>query len=180
MNTATPGFANVKQVETRPWYKHRWPWFIMLGPFMVVVAGFITMYIAYTRQDALVVDDYYKQGKAINQDLRREHAAASMNLSANLRFDPAEGKLTGVFNSPEKRADGILVLRMVHSTQPEKDVVFDVKAAADGSFSVALPMLEKARWQLIIEDEARTWRLSGEWIWPQQRTASLKPVLTVE
>jgi uncharacterized protein len=180
MNTATAAFANANQKEQRPWYKHRWPWFIMFGPFMVVVAGFITMYIAYTRQDALVVDDYYKQGKAINQDLRRQHAAASMKLSADLRYDPAEGKLTGKFNSLLKQAEGNLVVRMVHSTQPEKDVVLDVKVGADGSFSVALPMLEKARWQLIIEDEASTWRLSGEWIWPQQRTASLKPLVPVE
>ena len=66
--------------EVAPWYRHRWPWLLMLGPFAVVVAGFVTMWISFTGADALVVDDYYKQGKAINQDLRRDRVAATLGL----------------------------------------------------------------------------------------------------
>jgi hypothetical protein len=39
---------------------------------------------------------------------------------------------------------------------------------SEGQFSLSLPMLERAHWQVQIEDAARTWRLQGDWSWPQQ------------
>ncbi len=39
----------------QPWWRHRWPWLLMAGPFLVVLAGSYTAYLAYTREDALVV-----------------------------------------------------------------------------------------------------------------------------
>src|SRR3712207_6000995 len=92
----------------KPWYKHRWPWLLMLGPAVVVVAGVYTTYLAFSQPDALVVDDYYKQGKAINQDLRRDRAAASMALEAMLRYDPATGKLAGTIASHKQPLSGKL------------------------------------------------------------------------
>ena len=47
--------------SSKPWYLHRWPWRLMMGPFLVVIAATYTGWIAFTRQDAMVVDDYYKQ-----------------------------------------------------------------------------------------------------------------------
>ena len=78
-----------------PWYTHRWPWLLMLGPAVVAVAGIATSYVAFTSQDALVVGDYYKKGKAINQDLRRDRAAAALGLAVELRYDAAAGLLRG-------------------------------------------------------------------------------------
>jgi len=71
---------NALDKQVAPWYKHRWPWLLMLGPFVVLVAGFVTMWISFSGADALVVDDYYKQGKAINQDLRRDRVASTLGL----------------------------------------------------------------------------------------------------
>ena len=102
----------------RPWYMHRWPWFIMLGPAIVVVAGIHTTWVAFTQQDALVVDDYYKEGKVINQDLSRDRIAADMRLRAGLRYDPAAGMLSGTVNGLGDAATGKLNIKLVHSTQP--------------------------------------------------------------
>ena len=54
-----------------PWYRQRWPWLLMLGPAIVVVAGIVTAVIAIETDDGLVTDDYYKRGLAINQTLER-------------------------------------------------------------------------------------------------------------
>ncbi|MCC7269385.1 MAG: FixH family protein, partial [Rhodocyclaceae bacterium] len=70
--------------DKRPWYAHRWPWLLMAGPAVVVVAGIVTAWIAATTSDGLVADDYYKQGLAINQRLARQDAAAAMQLEARL------------------------------------------------------------------------------------------------
>ncbi len=48
-----------------------------------------------------------------------------------------------------------------------------VQPDAQGEFSVALPMLERARWQVLVESENRAWRLLGGWKWPQQQAVAL-------
>lgn len=159
-----------KLTATEPWYKHRWPWLLMLGPFIVVVAGFVTAWLAYTNSDALVVDDYYKQGKAINQDLRRDRVASSLQLQAGLRYEPAEGKLVGKVTSHGRPLTGKLLLSLVHSTQPQKDLQLTVQTDEQGQFSLPLPMLDMARWQVVIESEQRDWRLGVAWNWPQQKS----------
>jgi hypothetical protein len=146
----------------------------MAGPVTVVVAGAITMWISFSGADALVVDDYYKQGKAINQDLRRDRVAASMGLSMTLRFDAATGSLLGQVRGIEDTA--ALSLLLIHPTMPAKDLRLIAVPDRQGNFSIALPLLERALWQVQLEDAARTWRLHGDWAWPQQKYTDIQAV----
>lgn len=150
-----------------PWYMHRWPWLLMLGPLLVLVAGLFTTYLAVSHPDALVAGDYYKKGKAINQDLRRERAAVALGLGVELNFDAGEARLNGRVTG--KRGDAPLSLRLVHATQPEKDLVLRVTPAADGTFALPLAALDRSRWHVMLEDEGHTWRLGGTWNWPAER-----------
>ena len=45
-----------KQATTQPWYRHPWPWILMAGPAIVVVAGIATAVIAVRTADPLVAD----------------------------------------------------------------------------------------------------------------------------
>jgi uncharacterized protein len=162
-----------KMTTQKPWYKHRWPWLLMLGPALVVVAGTYTGYLAFSHQDALVVDDYYRQGKAINQDLSRDRKAAALNLDASLRYEPASGKLAGTINSQKQPFSGKLYVSLVHSTQPLKDLKLEAQADQQGKFTIAIPMLDIAHWRVVVEGEQRDWRLSGDWKWPQQQQIEL-------
>lgn len=174
MQSADP---SLKTDDGSPWYANRWPWFLMLGPFLVVVAGCFTAWLAVSRPDALVVDDYYKQGKAINQDLRRDRVAANLHLKLNVRFDPAAGKLIGHIDSPQRPVTGKISIRLVHSTLPEKDIVREALPDSNGNFSIDLAFLEQANWQVQVEDQARDWRLTGVWTWPKQHDVVLSPDL---
>ncbi|OGB20796.1 MAG: cytochrome oxidase assembly protein [Burkholderiales bacterium RIFCSPLOWO2_02_FULL_57_36] len=158
----------------KPWYKHRWPWFLMIGPVAVILAGSYTGWLAYSQQDALVVDDYYKQGKAINQDLRRDRAAANLGLSLDLRYDPAAGRLNGRLLGYGKPIPGAVQVRLIHSTRPERDISLNAEPDQSGAFSIALPLLEQARWQVQMENTQRDWRLYGTWKWPQEQTIEIK------
>lgn len=155
-----------------PWYRHRWPWLLMLGPAIVVVAGSITGWLAYTRQDAMVVDDYYKKGKAINQDLRRERAASAMGLSFRAHYDGA--LLTGSIAQAQGPHRLPFRIHLAHATQPEKDLVLGVVPGPEGRFTVALPMLAAGRWQLVVEGAARDWRLAAGWRWPAQAALAIE------
>jgi len=70
--------------ENKPWYRHPWPWLLMAGPFIVVVAGLVTAYLAVVSNDGLVDDDYYKQGLAVNQISARDQRAAALALQAEV------------------------------------------------------------------------------------------------
>ena len=166
--------STVMSASPEPWYRHRWPWLLMAGPVTVLIAGAITMWISFSGADALVVDDYYKQGKAINQDLRRDRVAASMGLSLTLRFEAASGTLKGEVRGIDKSST--LNLSLIHPTMPAKDLRLVAVPDGDGNFSVALPLLERALWQVQLEDAARTWRLHGSWAWPQQKNTDIQAV----
>jgi hypothetical protein len=47
----------------------------------VIVAGFITAWLAVISNDGLVTDDYYKQGLTVNQRLQRDHQAEQPRLA---------------------------------------------------------------------------------------------------
>ena len=165
---------NAFDKQVAPWYKHRWPWLLMLGPFVVLVAGFVTMWISFSGADALVVDDYYKQGKAINQDLRRDRMASNLGLQFSLRYDAASGNLVGAMKGLTNQLP--LTLLLVHPTVPQKDKRMVVTPDSEGQFTLSLPMLERAHWQVQIEDAARSWRLQGDWSWPQQNKIDISPL----
>lgn len=36
-------------VDVKPWYRERWPWLLMAGPFVAIVGCAITIYFAVTQ-----------------------------------------------------------------------------------------------------------------------------------
>jgi uncharacterized protein len=61
--------------ESKRWYREPWPWILMAGPAIVVVAGCVTAFIAVTTSDGLVAEDYYRRGVEINRRLSTEERA---------------------------------------------------------------------------------------------------------
>ena len=47
---------------TKPWYRHVWPWLLIIPPLGAVIGGGITLYLAVTRPDVLVRKDCFKDG----------------------------------------------------------------------------------------------------------------------
>jgi hypothetical protein len=55
-----------------PWYRQFWPWFIIALPASVVVASFITLWLAISNPDPLVIkDDDYQR---LNSELKAQAA----------------------------------------------------------------------------------------------------------
>ena len=68
----------LKSSDKQPWYKEPWPWILMAGPGIVIVAGITTAWLAVVSNDGLVSDDYYKEGMTLNQRLQRDHKAETL------------------------------------------------------------------------------------------------------
>lgn len=171
MHAAVPVF---ERAGAAPWYRHRWPWLLMLGPALVLVAGSYAGWLAYTREDAMVVGDYYKQGRAINQDLRRDRVAATLRLAFEAHYDPAKGTLDGRLLGFGQPMAAPFRIYLAHPTLPARDMLLAVQPDAAGRFSVALPMREPVRWQVLVEGGQREWRLSRSWHWPRQQALGIE------
>ncbi|MBK8065613.1 MAG: FixH family protein [Betaproteobacteria bacterium] len=85
----------------------------------VIVAGAITIWIAFATSDGLVAEDYYKQGLAVNQMLKREAVAAEMKLKARVEFPDGFHR---VRVSLDGAAPAELRLRLVHATRAGHDL----------------------------------------------------------
>ena len=151
--------ATVGDKTRQPWFREPWPWLLMAGPAIVVVAGIVTAWIAVVHEDGLVADDYYKQGLAINQVIQRDAAAAAQNIAARVMLGEERVRvaLTGPTAMPAE-----LVLRLVHRTRAGLDQEARLTHGGGGWYEGDLSRARSGRWHLLLEDGERGWRLTGD------------------
>ena len=76
---------------TQPWWKYGHVWLIIAGPLIVIVAGFVTLWLAISRPDPVVAEDYYRQGIGINKSLAEpEKSLAPAMKGRNHAATPAQ------------------------------------------------------------------------------------------
>lgn len=148
-----------------PWYRHPWPWILMAGPFAVIIAGAVTVYLAVVSNDGLVEDDYYKQGLAVNQTSARAHQSGKLGVQADA-MQSADGRQLRLFL---RAAAGTVLpptlrLRITHPTRAGVDQDVALRGDGTGAYSGALKAPLSGRWHIALEDEKREWRLTGDWI----------------
>ncbi len=147
--------------DVQPWYKQRWPWLLMAGPIAVVIAGVVTLWLAVASYDGLVTDDYYKQGLAVNQTLKRDHQASSLGLQADLTRSGQGVRLLIRAN------EGVAIpraidLRLAHPTRAGQDQTLAMVSEGQGFYSGKLQGEVGGRW--LVSIPAGQWRLHGEWL----------------
>lgn len=160
----------VQQKDSGSWMKEPWPWLLMAGPAIVVVAGIYTAILAVRSNDGLVVDDYYKQGLAINKTISRSEAARLSNISASVDAKSDSGVLTfhATLNG-DRIFPGSIAISLLHPTRAGFDQQVILHRGADGRYVGKLTALEKAHWNVAIEQP--DWRLVGSW--DMKRTQSV-------
>lgn len=75
--SSSPSPQAAGQPPSQPWWKYGHVWLIITGPAIVVVAGFFTLWLAMSRPDPVVAEDYYQRGLDINKTLQEEGGAAA-------------------------------------------------------------------------------------------------------
>jgi len=159
-----------------PWYREPWPWILMAGPATVIVAGAITIWLAISTFDGLVVDDYYKRGLAINQVLARTATAQKLGIAADLDWDPRTGAIAlTAASAGGKELPAALRLTLAHATRAGHDQAVTLSRGAGGQYTGRVDPLGPGRWQITLEDLPGEWRVKGALQVPQERDASLVP-----
>ena len=144
--------------DTEPWYRQFWPWFIIALPTTVVIAAFATLYIANRHSDDMVVDEYYKEGLAINQRLAKQETALALNINAELEFSDADvtARVAG-----ENRATALRLL-LSHPMEADRDLEIILSRVSAGEYRGQLPYPIGQRWHWsLIRDGDPAWRLDG-------------------
>ncbi len=147
--------------SANPWYREPWPWIVMAGPAIVVVAGTVTAFIAMRTSDGLVADDYYRQGLAINRVLAREERARALGIQASVQMNETRDRVRVLVRGGEPGAAPRLTF--VHATRAGLDRKVALTAVAPGVYDGIFDAAAAGPWHVHLEDEQGTWRLDGEW-----------------
>ena len=144
--------------DNKPWYKHPYVWLMIGLPASAVIAGITTVFIAAHEPDSLVVDNYYKDGLAINEVIEKDRKAVEMGLGARLEFGNSGVRL--YMQSPEPIAEGPLTLRLVHPTRAEQDQELVLVPFGDNYYEASgLESLAAVTWEVQIADNQGQWRM---------------------
>jgi len=155
-----------------PWYRQFWFWFVF-GPliFIIIMCGF-TVSIALKGADDVIIDNYYNEGRLINQTLEQDKRAQALGLSGKLSFDRVSGEvLLSIANAP---TDAVLMpeqllLLMGHPVKAAKDQLITLTAIAPGKYRGELITGPDYSWYLTLypvkdltQRNEASWTLSGE------------------
>ncbi len=149
---------NLPTEDTQPWYRQFWPWFLIALPAIVVVAGVNMVFIAHEGADDLVVDEYYKDGLAINRKLEKRERAEQLGISARLTID---GEDIRVLTQGPVTA-GQLQLSLSHPLESDRDFEVIVIQSLPGEYLGSLTSTVAPRWHWALQlSGEQGWRLDG-------------------
>lgn len=74
-----------------PWWKHSFVWMVIAGPAIVVVASFITLYLAVSRPNEIVNEATYRIGKQSDQTIEQRRKDSGMAPAMQGRNHAATG-----------------------------------------------------------------------------------------
>ncbi|AWL11954.1 hypothetical protein HMF8227_01479 [Saliniradius amylolyticus] len=160
--------------DSRPWYKQFWPWFLIAIPVLSIILSSHMLYLAVTTKDSLVVDDYYKEGKAINRQLAAVRRAQKLGISTELSV--SETVLSLEFISGQPESGTALELFFQHPTLENKDFRVLLTRDAGGIYRAELPHQLEGKWKLNLHPLNGQWKIQQPLSFNgQQQTQRLLP-----
>ncbi|MCE9687360.1 FixH family protein [Shewanella sp. AS16] len=142
--------------QQQAWYKQFWPWFLIILPACAVVASLTTLKIALDNSDSLVAEEYYKEGKAINMDLRKVKYAQQLGMQYSMEL---KGKEILLSQEGGPAYQAALDVQFYHPTQAEKDFRLKATADAKGIYHIKLDKPIVGNWEVRLESYDSKWRI---------------------
>jgi len=152
-------------VDAGPWYREPWPWILMTGPIIVIIAGIATAWIAIKTNDGLVTEDYYKKGLAVNQTIARSEKATQMGLTVGLRLTSEAITLRLQATDKAFVPPPSLTVTISHPTRAGTDQTRTLSLQGD-TYTGAIRLASAGHWLVLVEDEASQWRVMGNVMLP--------------
>lgn len=169
------------EIVCGPWYTHLWVWFI-IGPLVAVVcSSSVLVYMAVMHGDDVVMDNYYKQGRLINQRLIQDERAALMNVHGSLDFDLESGEVFLQLQSNTELPEQLLLM-LNHPTSEKLDHQLTLQQTSPNRYRADLDQNLSFRWYLRLLPSIQTeqqndadWRLLAEIDFRTEQFVELMP-----
>ena len=165
---------------TGPWYRQPWAWFVLTPLIVVVVACAFFVSLAFRHADDVVTDNYYKEGRMINQRLEQDQRALQMGLSGELAFDLEVGEaLLSLSADPaaQHHMPGQLLVLLNHPTSARLDRQIVLNRVRPGHYRADLESRLQHKWYVLLlptleaeKHKQAAWRLTGEIDFQRQHT----------
>ncbi len=150
----------VADQPVQSWKSQPYVWMLILIPLSAVIMGIIMITLAIESDSGLVIDDYYKKGKQINQVIVRDQAAGALGLSADIRFDSGTAGVYLTLKAKSALPDQeTITLGLYHATRPGMDQSLILRRIDNNNFVAQFEPLDLGRWKVQLSTE--TWRLTG-------------------
>lgn len=146
----------MQQEQKDVWFKNPWVWLVIFFPVLSVVAGIATVIITSQNQPEMVIDDYYKKGKAINQELTLYNKAEELGVNLQIKVTDSRVEVKANDKHPA------LKITMIHSTLGAKDFSLVVTPNAIGTMSAGIDQDITGKWQIIIAPMDDSWKIKSE------------------
>jgi uncharacterized protein len=140
-----------------PWYRQRWPWLLIAGPAIVVVASFATLWLAASSDDGVIADDYYKRGLLINREIDRTARAEAMHVGAVLRVTPDGAASLAIDGFAEAAAPPAVRVQILHPTRAGQDRTVTLTRGPEGLYVGIIAPRPAGRWLVTVETDQ--WKL---------------------
>lgn len=150
------------------WYKNPYVWLVISLPMTAVIGGIATVIITSLNQPDMVVDDYYKKGKAINLELKLYQQAEALGIEMLTVITDKKITLENPYGLPAVK------LKLVHSTLKHRDLDFVATPNAKGQLTAPIEADVSGKWQLFIEPMDGSWKLRKEIALPNSNTILIK------
>lgn len=156
-----------------PWYKEFWPWFLIAVPIVTLIMGGVLLKLAISTEDSLVVDDYYKEGKAINATLDKEALARKRNITTDLTID--NGSIALKFHSGIPQEGNALKLSFYHVTLEERDISVLLSRDASGIYRGFIEQNMDGKWRVSLTPFDESWKIQNTLNLPYSGTIKFNP-----
>ena len=134
-----------------PWHKEPWAWFIVGIIVTSVCWGMFQLSVALRGADSVVVDDYYKNGKAINEDLTRDQNAQQLVISATLMIDDLTGEVRVSLAGNLDEFPQQLKLSLLSPVFSSKDKIITLNRSVSGDYVGQLQEQAAGRYYIQLE-----------------------------
>ena len=153
-------------LTAKPWFREPWPWLLASGPLLVVIASFVSAWIAIKSSDGLVSEDYYTQGLAAQETLSRSEKAVALGLIAKVHITSDTLTVALSAKSSGFQMPAALRVTVSHPTRAGLDQTEVIHGTGAGTFSARFRLPAAGHWLILIEDEAKNWRMMGSVVLP--------------
>ena len=147
------------------WSREPWPWLLASGPFLVVIASFVSAWFAVKSSDGLVSEDYYREGLAVQETLSRSEKATSLGLIAHLRITSDSLNVALTTKAKGFALPAALRVTVSHPTRAGLDQTVLIPLVGTG-YSSKFRLPAAGHWLSMVEDDQKAWRVLGSVVLP--------------